>query len=182
MVADVADVDVGRGDESMEEEELPRTELDSHANMPVVGRHAYVISDTGRVADVNPFTPDYDSMQVSIVDAAVQYDCPYDGQSYILVIRNALYVPSMRKNLLPPFVLREAGVRVQDTPKIQVNDPTVEDHSISFPETGFRIPLSLWGMFSYFLTSKRTAEFMKKRKKSTYSRQADAIPILMHIH
>ena len=31
---------------------------------------------------------------------------------------------------------------------------TVEDHSIFFPETGFRIPLSLWGVFSYFPTTK----------------------------
>ncbi len=66
MVADVADVDVGR-DESMEEEELPQTEPNSHANMPVVGRHAYIISDTGRIADVNAFTPAYDYMQVPIM-------------------------------------------------------------------------------------------------------------------
>ena len=106
MVADVADVDVGRGDESIEEEELSRTELDSHANMPFVGHHAYIISDTGRIADVNAFTPDYDAMQVPIVDAAVQYDCSYDGCSYILIIRNPLHVLSMMKNnLLPPFVL-----------------------------------------------------------------------------
>ena len=39
---------------------------------------------------------------------------------------------------------------------------TVDDHSICFPETGFRIPLSLWGMFSYFPTSKPTALFMKE--------------------
>jgi hypothetical protein len=52
-------------------EESSRTELDSHANMPVVGRNAYIISDTGRVADVNPFTPGYDSMTIPIVDAAV---------------------------------------------------------------------------------------------------------------
>ena len=114
MFADVADVDVGRGDESMEEEELPRTELNSHANMPVVGRHAYIISDTGRIADVNAFAPAYDYMQVPIMDAAVQYDCPYDGISYILMIQNALHVLSMMKNnLLPPFVLREAGSRVK---------------------------------------------------------------------
>ncbi len=112
MVADVADVDVGRGDESMEEEELSRTELDSHANMPVVGRHAYIISDTGRIADVNAFTPDYDAMQVPIVDAAVQYDCPYDGGSYILVIRNALHVPSMKNNLMPPFILRPPLIHI----------------------------------------------------------------------
>ena len=50
--------------EETDVEEESRTELDSHANMPVVGRNAYVISDTGRIADVNPFTPDYDSMQI----------------------------------------------------------------------------------------------------------------------
>jgi hypothetical protein len=77
------------------------------------------------------------------------------------LIRNALHVPSMHNNLVPPFLLREAGIRVRDTPQIQVSDPAVEDHSICFPETGFRIPLSLWGTFSYFLTSKLTVEFMK---------------------
>jgi hypothetical protein len=138
-------------------EESSRTELDSHANMPVVGRNAYIISDTGRLADVNPFTPDYDSMTIPIVDAAVSYQCPYDGRLYILVIRNALHVPSMQNNLLPPFVMREAGIRVTDTPKIQTIEPTEEDHSIYFPETDFRIPLSLWGIFSYLVTSKPTA-------------------------
>jgi hypothetical protein len=130
--------------------------------MPVVGRHAFIISDTGRVAEVNAFTPDYEPMQLLIVNAAIQYDCPYDGQTYILVKRNAFHVPSMKNNLMPPFVMREAGIQVHDTPKIQVAEPTTEDHSICFPETGFRIPLSLWGMFSYFPTSKPTALLMKE--------------------
>jgi hypothetical protein len=122
--------------------ELSQTELDSHANMPVVGRHFYVISDTGEIADVSPlFTPDYSSMKIRVVDAAVQYDCEHTGASYILVIRNALHVPSMKHNLLPPFILRQAGMVVNEVPKIHVNEPTIEDHSISFPETGFRIPL-----------------------------------------
>jgi hypothetical protein len=43
-----------------------------------------------------------------------------------------------------------------------VNDPSVDDHSLCFPETGFRIPLSLWGVFSYFHTSKPTAKFMQE--------------------
>ncbi len=154
-----ADGDLVLNDADMEAEES-RTELDSHANMPVVGRHALIISDTGRIADVNAFTPDYEPMQLSIVDAAIQYDCPYDRQSYILVIRNDLHVPSMENNLLPPFVMREAGIKVYDTPKTQVTEPTIEDHSITFPETGFRIPLSLWGMFSYFPTTKPTASLM----------------------
>jgi hypothetical protein len=36
-----------------------RTELDSHANMPVVGRQAFIISDTGRTADVKAYSQDY---------------------------------------------------------------------------------------------------------------------------
>jgi hypothetical protein len=55
MVSEVDAVD----DDHMEVKESSQSELDSHANMPVVGRHAYVISDTGRIADVNHFTPDY---------------------------------------------------------------------------------------------------------------------------
>eukprot|EP00957_Ditylum_brightwellii_P107186 8178239-Ditylum_brightwellii.AAC.1 len=30
---------------------MSRTKLDSHANMPVIGRDALVVSDTGRVAE-----------------------------------------------------------------------------------------------------------------------------------
>jgi hypothetical protein len=141
-------------------EESSRTKLDSHANMPVAGRNAYIISDTGRLADVNPFTPDYESMVMSIVDAAILCECPYDGQTCMLVLRNALHVPSLKNNLVPPFVMREAGIRANDTPKIQTSDPTKEDHSIHFPETNFRIPVSLWGVFSYFVTLKPTAKQM----------------------
>eukprot|EP00957_Ditylum_brightwellii_P183416 13971614-Ditylum_brightwellii.AAC.1 len=61
--------------------------------MPVMGRDAFVVSDTGRVMEVNPFTPDYDVLQVKLVDAALKYDCPHKGKSYILLVRNALHVP-----------------------------------------------------------------------------------------
>ena len=48
-----------------------RTELDSHANMPVVGKHAYIIDETGKKVDVSPFTPDYKLLTVPLVDAMV---------------------------------------------------------------------------------------------------------------
>ena len=135
-----------------------RTELDSHANMPVVGKHAYIIAETGKKVDVSPFTPDYKLLTVPLVDATVKYDYPYNGKTYILVLCNALYVPLMDHNLIPPFMLREMGVTVNDVPKIHKDDPTVDDHAITFAETGFRIPLSLWGIFSYSPTSKPTQD------------------------
>ena len=77
----------------------------------------------------------------------VRYDNPYNGKSYILVLHNALYVPSMDNNLNPPFMLREMGVTVNDVPKIHKEDPTVDNHTITFVEMGFQIPLSLWAYF-----------------------------------
>ena len=131
-------------------------ELDSHANMPVVGKHVYIIAETSKKVDVSPFTPDYKPLTVPLVDATVKYDNPYNGKSYILVLWNALHVLSMDNNLIPPFMWREMGVTVNDVPKIQKENPTVDDHAITFAEMGFRIPLSLWGIFLYFPTSKPT--------------------------
>ena len=45
-------------------------------------------------------------MKIPIVDAAVQYECPYSGQSYILVLRNALHVTAMQNHMMPPFIFR----------------------------------------------------------------------------
>ena len=135
--------------------------------MSVVGQYAYIISDTVQIADVNPFIPDHQSVQIPIVGNAIQYDCPYSGVSYILVIRNSLHFPSMRNNLLPPFVLIETGLRVSDTPKIYMDNPTVDHHLIYFPEISFRIPLSLWGIFSYFPSIKPISSTMKNMSKYT---------------
>lgn len=134
-------------------------ELDSHANMPVVGSQCYVIQDTGKKVDVSPFTPDYTALSnISVIDAAVLHVCTYTGKESLLVLRNALYVPSMCNNLIPPFIIWEAGVTVNDVPKIHVTDPSEEDHAITFPDDTFRIPLRLHGIFSYFSTCVPTSQ------------------------
>jgi hypothetical protein len=130
-----------------------RTELDTHANMCVFGQHCLILRWTGRNAEVNPFTPDYEALQkVPIVDAAILYECPVTGKEFILVARNVLYVKSMDINLIPPFILREAGIKVNDVPKIQVDDPTEQDHAIIFKRQELLIPLGLVGIFSYFVS------------------------------
>ena len=146
-------------------EKVSTTELDSHANMPVVGLDSYIISETGKTAVVQPYSPDYDTKDIPIVHAAVQYECPYNGESYILVIRNALHVQSMKHNLIPPFLMREAGVQVREIPKIHVVDPSTDDHAIYFKEGDFRIPLQLRGTFSMFPTSKPSVDSMLNNEK-----------------
>ena len=137
-----------------------RMELDSHANMPVVGQHSYIINYSGQKVNVRPYTPQYWSMEAELVDAALLYECPYEGKSHILIIRNAIHVNSMEHNLIPPFILREAGLQVNERAKIHTDDPTADDHSIIFPTTNFRIPLQLFGVFSYFSTTKPTENDM----------------------
>ena len=95
-----------------------RLELDTHANMPVVGRDSYVLSQTGKFAEVNAYDPQQGTRSIPIVDAALQYDCPYSGKLYILVLHNALHVATMPHHLIPPFIMREAGIIVNDIPKI----------------------------------------------------------------
>ena len=121
--------------------------------MLVIGQQAMIINHTGQSAKVNAFSSDVKSMsKVPIVDAAVAYDCPYSGKTYLLVVRNALYIASMPHNLIPPFILREAGLQVSGVPKIHCDEPTIEDHSIYDDKTKLQIPLKLDGIFSYFQT------------------------------
>ena len=133
----------------------PHTDLDSHANMVVLGKHAYIFESTGKTFNVNPFSDDLGiAKDVPIVGGAVYYDCPYTRETYILIIRNALHIPSMENNLIPPFIVMQGGVKVNDIPKIQCLDPSMDDHCISFTQCDIRIPLQLMGIFSYFHTRK----------------------------
>ena len=143
-----------------------RTELDSHANMTVVGRHCHVLAQTGRIADVSPFSPDYDALsKVPIVDAVLAYDCPYTGVTCLLLLRNALHIPSMTHNLIPPFIIQEAGIELNDVPKIHVKEPNIEDHSLYYKGEDIRIPLSLNGVSSPTLSlANRHQSNLKKLK------------------
>ena len=67
-----------------------------------------------------------------------------------MVVRNDLCVPTMDINLIPPFILREAGLVLNDTPKIHCDDPSVEDNSLFDEEIGLRKPFTLNETFSMF--------------------------------
>ena len=60
--------------------------------MPVLGRHSFILNDTGQTMEVNPFTPQYKAMTAKLVDGALLYDCPYSGRSYVLEVQNAIHV------------------------------------------------------------------------------------------
>ena len=69
------------------------SELESHANMIVLGKHCYIISSSGRHAEVNAFAIKVGRIKiVPIFDATIVYDCPYSMKTYLLIVRNLLYV------------------------------------------------------------------------------------------
>ena len=68
--------------------------------------------------DVAPFPPDYKPISVELVDAALKYEYHNSGEVKILIVRRGLHVPSMTQYLLPPFMLREAGIHINEVAKI----------------------------------------------------------------
>ena len=74
------------------------------------------------------------------------------------MVINALCVPSLEHNLIPPFILREVGLVLNDTPKIHCNVTSAEDHSLFDEDTGLRIPFTLDGTFSVFKSRSLTNE------------------------
>lgn len=75
--------------------EMTRTKLGTHANMPFVGKGAHGLEDNGRLASVSPYNPDYDPIELHIVNADLLYECKTTGEQFILVVKNDLLVDSM---------------------------------------------------------------------------------------
>ncbi len=133
--------------------DLSVTELDSHANMAVAGSGCTIINKSGQYANVTPFSAELPVLErVEIGDVAIAYDNPISLMTYLLVMRNSLLIPFMSHNLLPPFLIREASLFLDETPKFQSTDLSLDNHTIYDKETGMRIQLQLNGAFSYFPT------------------------------
>ena len=138
------------------EKSVDRTDLDSHADSPVVGQGALILHNTGETVNVIPFTDGLGTCKdVPIVTAAVAYDSNITGDTTILIIHNALYIESMAQNLIPPIMLRINGIEVNECPKFLATNPSETHHSILLPDD-LRIPLSLHGSISYLPTRRPT--------------------------
>ena len=61
----------------------PKVELDSHADMSVVGDNCLVIHNLNRPVNVSSYDPKDGHRSAKIVDAAVGYQDPQSGQKFI---------------------------------------------------------------------------------------------------
>jgi hypothetical protein len=127
-------------------------DLDTHADTSCIGSDCRVIAYTEKTCEVTPFHPGYDSIQdVPIVQAATAYTCPETGQTYILIINQALYMgDTLSTSYVNPNQMRHNGVIVDDIPKHLAPEPAKATHSLYFPSHELRIPLQLNGIISRF--------------------------------
>ena len=134
--------------------------------MIVPVKHCFVFECYGKSYNVDPFNNILGSVKdIQITDAAIDYYCPYSHEFYILIWRNSLYLPNMEYNLFPPFIMRESGSTVNDTPKIHCTDITSKYHCITFANSELKISLHINGTFSLFRTRRPTADELQSCEK-----------------
>ena len=117
-----------------------RIELDSHADTIVLGANCVVLSHTGQTCEVMPYSDTYNAItDVPAVTGATLWTSPYDGDEYILVFNESLWMgDTLQHTLANPNQLRAYGTTVQDNPF--ASSPLTFD-----PPNGPVIPLTTMG-------------------------------------
>ena len=124
-----------------------QVEMDSHADTCVLGKNFIILHLTGRECDVHPYTDSYEGIKgVQIVTGATSWTCQDTGETFILVIHEALWMPdSLEHSLVNPNQLRAFGTMIQDNP---FGGPM----SLEDPEETVIVPLKLDGTNIGFTT------------------------------
>ena len=87
--------------------------------MLVLARNYCIVNYSRKTAEVQPFSPEHKSLvEVPIVNSVMQCDDPYLGETCMLVCKEALHIPAMKHNLIPPFLIRDDSLTVDDLPKM----------------------------------------------------------------
>ena len=74
------------------------TELDTHANMAVIGIQA-TLFHTFRTAEVIAFSDEVENLEsMPIVDASLAYELHKTLKTYHLILKNSLHIPYMQHN------------------------------------------------------------------------------------
>ena len=87
------------------------------------------------------------------ISGALAYDDQATGKMTILVVHQAIHVPTMGRNLLCPMQVWMNDIKVDRTPNVLTKNPTDILRAISGKDTDglqVTIPMSLKGVTSYF--------------------------------
>jgi hypothetical protein len=129
--------------------------LDSHADTCVVGQAYLKIEESMRVVNVSGYKASTDCAKVPIVTAATVYFDEQSQKDYCLVFHEVLWFgDSIKTALLTPNQLRANQIEVLDIP-LHLGGTS---HSLNITAHNLRIPLTLRGIMSGFLSRKPTLE------------------------
>ena len=133
-----------------------RAELDSHADTTALGDSCQVISKHGTV----PVTgyKEKERSTGEIVTGAIAIDDARIMWTWILFLHQVLHIAGMKRHLLNPFQMREAGVTIKDTPlqHLPPAERTPTQHTLYIEGTDLHTPLTLQGTMSGFDARKPT--------------------------
>ena len=118
-------------------------ELDSHADTIVLGANCIILSHTGQSCEVMPYSDNDAITDVPVVTGATLWTSPHDGEEFILVFNEALWMgDTLQHTLVNPNHLRAYGTTMQDNPFAPA--------PLQFePPTGPTIPLATMGTIIY---------------------------------
>ena len=143
----------------------PKVELDSHADICVVGDNCLVIHDHNWPVNVYSYDPKDGHRSAKTVDATVGYQDPQSGQVFILMINQAIFIDGLDNYLLCPMQCHLNGVHIREIPKFLAESPSETTHAVELSNPFeaahlLIIPLQLSGAISYFYVySLSTAEY-----------------------
>ena len=119
-----------------------RTDLDSHADQCAIGSNALVIHDFDHPVNVTGYNPNVPvNRNLRTVPGALLYDNASTGESVILVVHQAIYIPDLNHNLLLTMQLRLNDVTVNNVPRFLTDKPTPLTHTLVIPTDDFDDPV-----------------------------------------
>lgn len=126
-------------------------ELDSHADTSVLGAGALIIADYNEPVNVQGYDSSLGTRTFSTVSGVIGWTRPDTGETFHLVVHQAIHIPTLDHHLLCPMQCRIAGHIVNECPRFLDPNPTDLSHCISARDEygkDMTIPLRLMGVTS----------------------------------
>ena len=65
------------------------------------------------------------------------------GEDFYFLASNVMFVPSIEQKIIPPFIMREADLEVNDKVNIHYNRLSKDNHIIIHTENGLHIKFAI---------------------------------------
>ena len=127
----------------------------------MLGKHAHIFIDPGKAANFIGYDKSKGTLanNMKTVSGGLAYNNPSSDTTVIIVVHQAIHVPTIDCNLICPIQVRMNDVKLDDKPKFLTEDPTDESHAVSCEDnmgTLINITLALKGVTLSFATRKPT--------------------------